>query len=205
MQDGAQSMLAPNDTAEQWAEFEHALAAFVEVLDTGQFLIIETRPPGTGRGTSPYVQLAVHDGGVYAEAVSNHFLSAHDRLDPRERRRLLVLGWTAPRRTPHESNVSSTTDGSTNYSRDYAEPIDATSIASDLVAALREVYAVHRPRDLEYNAFAERPSAMIVIPTLGIRRTRSEENSLPEPSFDAPDLDDDLTNARRPAATAGYL
>jgi len=89
------------------------------------------------------------------------------------------------------------------------EPIDATAIATDLVVALREVYDVDGPRDLEYHAFSENPSAMIVIPTLGIRRARVDRGSEIDDSSSTADFDDEpddeLADEHPRALTAGYL
>src|SRR5215207_1083974 len=53
------------EAAAQWTGFEDALAALVEVLDTGQFLILESSLPDAEDGTGPYVQLALDDTGIY--------------------------------------------------------------------------------------------------------------------------------------------
>jgi hypothetical protein len=198
----------PRGAPTQWADFEHALAELVEVLDSGQFLIIGSPNPHADDGTGPYVQVAIHDTGIYAETVSNHFLSAHGQLDRVQKRRLVALGWAAPTRAPN-AGVNTTAGGSTNYSRRYDEPIDATAIATDLVVALRDVYDVDRPRDLEYHAFSENPTAMIAVPTLGIRRAIVSGDSEVAESSPASDLDDEtdveLADAHPRALTAGYL
>ncbi len=96
------------------------------MLDSGQFLILEGHQCGAEEGIGPYVQLAVNDAGVYAETVSNHFLGHRNRLDRVQKRLLVALGWAAPTRSPHDPNGTSTAGGSTNYSRRYDEPIDAS-------------------------------------------------------------------------------
>ena len=200
--------LAPRGTPAPWDAFEHALGELVEVLDSGQYLIIESQDPRVGDETGPYVQLAIHETGIYAETVSNHFLGHRSQLDRVQKRRLVALGWAAPTGDPHDPDESETAGGSTNYSRDYDEPIDAPVIATDLVVALRDVYGVDDPRDLEYHAFAENPTALILIPTLGIRRANRGVpvvEHLPE----APELDDELDDepddVRPRIGTAGYL
>jgi hypothetical protein len=200
----ARRTLATHDQDARWDELQHALASLVEVLDSDQFLIIQVSQLDTDDDPAPYVQLAVHDTGIYAETVSNHHLRAIDRLDRPQKRTLIELGWNAPPRAPRGPDGDTTAGGSTNYSREYDEPIEAATVAADLVTVLRQVHEVTSPHDLEYRAFAERPSAIILVPTLRIRHSIPAE---PEPTTAlTPAAPDDVIPVEaRPAVTAGYL
>jgi hypothetical protein len=112
-----------------------------------QFLVI------TIKETNRFVQFAAQGAkGMRAEATSNHFLSGRERLDAKEMRALVKLGWHTPRaarkKPPERDPV-----GSSNFFLDIANPIDFEYLAALAIRSLSEVYGAPHDGFLQYSAF----------------------------------------------------
>jgi len=130
-----------------WEAFEKALASALSVLKD-EILILSAR---TG---TRYVQFhASPDEEVFAEAVSNAYLGAAEKLDVGQLATLLSLGWSAPTRAPGAPPPAATPRGSPNHFRPFPHPFSCAEIASFAVRTLTEALRVENPSDLQYRAF----------------------------------------------------
>ena len=158
-----------------WASFAARLAESIGVLDTDEYLIL-SHPR-----SHHFVQCAMDEGNLRAEAKSNHFMPPTRPLAMEQELRLVELGWKAPTHAPDaKGRVPS---GSPNWFRDYVEPVDAVEAALMMVMTLRDVYGVRSPRALRYHAFRAN-SCEIRFPTLGVAHDGSKESPpVPRPEF----------------------
>jgi hypothetical protein len=129
-----------------WRHLRENLHAWLAAEPAASHVIIEIPwPDDEIDGAAPYVQLAVGDGEVRTEAVSNAFLDPRFRLDAHREARLAVLGWAHPTATMDE--------GTTNFWRDDDLPAQADTVADRLVDTLRDVYGVPDPTFLVVGGF----------------------------------------------------
>lgn len=154
------SVTRAEQSAQEWAAFERALALSLAQFDAGQYLILETTK------TKRYVQFAQSGkGGVHAETVCNNFLPDNHRLDDVAISRLKSLGWQTPAALPDDERGS----GSPNYYRTWRLPVPYNEIAQTVVRTLIDALEVRSPMGLEYEAF-ESGNTPVILANLGITR-----------------------------------
>jgi hypothetical protein len=143
----------------EWLAFQGGLAGVLGCLESGHYLIIETRDTD-----AYYVQFAADgSGGCRIEAVADRFLADWRRLDDTAKNRMRTLGWRPP------TDIG---EGAVNWWRPSASG-DEQAVAELAVATLRKVFGVVRPVGLRYKAFSQGEGA-ILLPTLGISRAVGE-------------------------------
>ncbi|HEU5160739.1 MAG TPA: hypothetical protein VFU43_27325 [Streptosporangiaceae bacterium] len=147
-----------------WNDFARRLAAELVRLPVDAYVIVQ------GTGGFPYVQAARHPNGLAGEAVSDTFLSERLRLNSAQTSRMIALGWREP--DGH---------GRVNWWRDLVIPAatelatpeqlaECDRLADRMAAALREVYGVRSPDELEYRAVQNgRGGGPLPLPGLGLR------------------------------------
>lgn len=149
-----------DDEELQWQDLVEAVAACLEVLEPGQFLILVA--PG-----NRFTQLFVDDDGAQVETVSNQFLAPEHQLGFDVLDTLVEQGWAAPTHfTPGEK---ATEDASPNHLLDLDGDWDADTAAELLVETLRTVHRVRTPAELSYTA-ASVEGEVLLLPTLGLPR-----------------------------------
>jgi|APMI01.1.fsa_nt_gi hypothetical protein len=158
-----------------WKDFALRLATHLPVLAADQFLIVSV--PAASR----YVQFTPNGSwGMRAEAVSNGCVeadAAHSQSDDDVMR---ALGWQTPTLPPFDRTDLSTIgidaadddmetvdDGSPHWSVDTPSPVDYHEMAMLAVRTLITVYGVRKPAMLQYYAFDDSGST-ILLPGLGI-------------------------------------
>lgn len=151
-----------------WAELTDALTATLGVLDDDQFLVL------SARGTHRFVQVAVqHDAGVRLEATAPAFLADEapgaDRYEA-----LLADRWLPPTHALDADPDAIDPHGSVNWFVDHRPPVRFDEVARRAVRALRELFGVEHPDDLEYLAAAF-DGTEILLPTLGLHRAVEDE------------------------------
>jgi hypothetical protein len=132
-------------------------------LDDEEFLVIAA----TERNY--FVQFAGHGAaGMWAEAVSNTYLTGTARLSDDACQALQAMGWRAPTYIPVEGAPPPAT-GSPNFYVDATPPIPFARLAALAIQTLRTIYRIRHPGELSYKAttFAD-GNVSIRFPTLGI-------------------------------------
>lgn len=130
------------ETEQAWGSLETRLTEWLADAPPNAKVVIGLPwPEDAIDGAAPYVQLAVEDGSVLAEAASNRFLDAQFRLEKARRKALKALGWSRPE------------DDLPNYWYDTVLPDGADSVAGLLVETLRAVYGVPAPSFLVVSGF----------------------------------------------------
>lgn len=152
------------DRERRWSRFTGRLECCIAALDPDEFVVLNT-PLGR------FVQLMVQEDEVRAETVSNQYLPELHRLPFEELDTLGELHWNPP--THRLSEDADHHGGSPNHWVDFDEDTPIDVMASLLVATLRLVHGVVEPEDLTYQA-ADLDGRRIVIPTLGLSRTREQ-------------------------------
>jgi hypothetical protein len=146
----------PGKRAAEWNALRLALGPALRSLESGQWLILQTRGEG-----DYYVQFAAGGSdGLRAEAVSNKSLDGWKCLDTIAERRLRRLGWRPP------TDIG---DGPVNCWRYFDDPVPVDEVAKLAVSTLKGAYDVPRPSQLVYRAFT-RDGEQIVLPGLGVDR-----------------------------------
>ncbi len=142
-----------------WHAFSDGLCRVLpRLLDDG-VLILSVRGTGAGDdgvdlGSSYFVQFAGQEGHLLrAEAVSNSFLAAEERLSPEAQMRLVQLGWQPPTHLPGGEGGDPT--GSPNYFREFKEPFPFEDVAQMTVSTLEQVFGVPDPSHVAYSAFGD--------------------------------------------------
>jgi hypothetical protein len=147
-----------------WNDFARRLAGELVRLPVDAYVIVH------GPAGSPYVQAMRHAGGLAGEAISDRFLSEPQRLDLMRTQRMIFLGWREPRgqeRVNWWYDLDLPADAAEATAEQLAE---CDQLAVRMVAALRDVYAVPSPGELEYRAYQNGPSGgPILLPGLGLR------------------------------------
>lgn len=175
-----------------WQAFGERLQAELIRMVEDQFLVI------TIKETNRFVQFAAQGAeGMRAEATSNHYLSGRERLDAKEMRALVKLGWRSPTGSPVEATPERDPKGSSNFFVDIANPIDFEQLAVLAIRSLSEVYGAPHEGFLQYAAF-EYGGGSFALPALQIKReTRDPALKMGELADrlldvlrDATDLDD---------------
>jgi hypothetical protein len=146
-----------------WDPFADSLAAHLAALEEDQYLVLSTKEGNR------FVQYAAQTGGMRVETTSNEFLSGLYRLDSRRIEILRTLGWTPPTGTLRTSNPLTDPDGSCNFFRDLVDPIDWHALAELTVRTFVEAHLVPHPNELEYTAWDDYDS-VILLPMLGLKR-----------------------------------
>lgn len=142
-----------------WHAFSDALRQVLpKLLDDG-VLILSVRGTGAAEdgadlGASYFVQFAGQGGQLLrAEAVSNTFLAAEERLSPEAQRQLVQLGWQPPTHVPGAEHTDPT--GSPNYYREFEQPVHFDDVAQMAVATLEQVFGAPDPTYIEHSAFGD--------------------------------------------------
>lgn len=125
------------------------------------------------RNANRFVQFASLDGGgVFGEAVSNHFLSAHEQLSPENFHALCNMGWMVP----HTSGW-----GGGNFWRRWSGATATEEICAAAVHSLRDVFGIRTPDILtiETGAFCESllKSGPALAASLNLRRGQRIRNA----------------------------
>jgi hypothetical protein len=146
-----------------WGPFAEALSQHLAALEEDQYLVVSTKEGNR------FVQYAAQNGGMRVETTSNEFLSGLYRLDAQRIEILGALGWKPPTGTLHTSNPLTDPDGSCNFFRDLDAPIDWQALAELTVRTFVEAHLVAHPNELEYTAWDDYDS-VILLPMLGLKR-----------------------------------
>lgn len=151
-----------------WQAFGERLQTELSRMVEDQFLVI------TIKETNRFVQFAAQGAkGMRAEATSNHFLSGRERLDAKEMRALVKLGWHSPTGSPEEATPERDPNGSSNFFLDIAHPIDFEYLAALAIRSLSEVYGAPHEGFLQYAAF-EYGGGSFALPALQIKRESTD-------------------------------
>lgn len=157
----------------KWNHLVRRLAEALRALEPDDYLIL------SHRRTHHFVQFAVQDEGLWAEAKSNHYTPKSRRLGPDQELRLVELGWKAPTHGDGEERIPG---GSPNWFRDWELPVPHRAAAEVAVMTLREVYGVKTPASLRYHAFRA-GGVPIRLPTLGLRHNGSPPPTPVQPEW----------------------
>jgi T3SS (YopN, CesT) and YbjN peptide-binding chaperone 3 len=150
-----------------WEEFQQHLAEVLPDLSEDEYLVI------TRKQTNQFVQFAAQGRhGMRAETVGNAYLERDAQLSADSVASLVTMGWHAPTLKPtRTSQEEDPPDGSPNFFVDAATPVPHGHLAALAVKALREVYRVGHPGQLEYIAASSVDEwVSIRFPSLGIKR-----------------------------------
>lgn len=128
-----------------WASFGERLQKVVLGLEEDHALVVQEK------GTNRFVQfLGQGAHGLRAEVVSNAYLSGRDKLSAAQIDALEKLGWSAPTGTPEQATPERQPEGSPNFMRQFAQPVNAKEVAALAVATLADVMRVPHPGFLCY-------------------------------------------------------
>jgi hypothetical protein len=159
---GSEPVPPPSESA-GWEAFEEALASALSVLKD-EILIVSTR------AGNRYVQFNVcPDQGVFAEAVSNAYLGADEKLDAARLTELLAIGWAPPTHAPGSPDALPAPKGSPNHFREFPRPDACADVARLAVRTLTGPFRVGSPAELEYKAFDDEGHP-VTLPALPIVR-----------------------------------
>jgi len=153
---------APASTETAWSELTTKLASVLAVLEEDDGLLI------AGKRRVGFVQFYC-DGkhGTHVEAPGNYYLEPQWKLDEGQLAQLAAFGWSPPNvDEPSPEWVESDPDFRPTYFLDIELPLMCVAMAELAVATLREVYRIHHPRELEYEARWRH--APMKLPTLGL-------------------------------------
>jgi hypothetical protein len=165
-----------------WNDLARRLAAELVRLPVDAYVIVQ------GPGGFPYVQAMRFPNGLTGEAVSDAFLSEPQRLDLARIQRMISLGWREPGEQPGGQRR-------VNWWHDLVIPADlgqatreqlaeCDHLAVRMIAALRDVYGVRSPSDLEYRANQNGPvGGPLTLPGLGLES--ADRQPLAAPPVDA--------------------
>jgi|SRR5215831_5640018 len=177
--------LAPTPTADaEWARLTNHLSLCLADLVEDDYLVL------SHKRANYYVQFSAQGQfGMLAEAASNPFIVPEKaRLTPDDYVTMAELGWRIPTDVIQESgrqvldltgnfprlltekpDIFCDVDGSPNFFLNVSNPIDFGALSELTVRTFREVYRVHHPLLLQYNAF-NRNDVQIRFPTLRLKR-----------------------------------
>ncbi|RAY10836.1 SseB family protein [Actinomadura craniellae] len=139
----------------EWSEFAVRLGRELAGLEHDTILIVRERDEDRH-----YVQAVREPERLYAEAVSNHFLSDPLLLKPADEEVMAEAGW----RPPGDPSPR-------NWWTDlppFATAADHARLADMMVTALRDVQGVRRPADLLHEALRRHGNGLIELTDLGI-------------------------------------
>lgn len=170
-----ESLDAKPPRSRDWKPVEQELARTLDLLEEGQFVIVNAP---VGGGAWAFVQFV--DQGIYgmrAEATSNTYLPPVAQLDAAALQRMQQLGWTPPTGGV-ESTPESDPDGSPNYYIERPRPVPYEELACIAVDTLVDVFCVGHPHVLRYEA-SDDEGAQLVLPGISLERipitTKPEE------------------------------
>ena len=147
-----------------WQHFTECLQEALTQMEEDQFLVISIKE------TNRFVQFAAQGaGGMRVEATSNHYLSGRERLEAKEMRALVKLGWRPPTGNPEEATPQHDPYGSSNFFVDLANPIDFAHVAALAVRTLSEVFGSPYEGMLQYGVYDYKGNSF-VLPALQIKR-----------------------------------
>lgn len=139
---------APQPLPDCWQAFAERLRLVLGAMKEDEFLIISLKE------TNRFVQFAAQGAhGMRVEATSNHFLSGRERLDDKQVRALVRLGWRKPTGTPAQATPERDADGSSNFFLDFPVPVDHFIVTNLAIRTLTEVFCVPHEGFLQYEAF----------------------------------------------------
>lgn len=164
-----------------WVPFASTLATVLGRLEEDQYLII------LAKRTKRYVQFAGQGSfGMRAEATSNHYLQASEKLGRKQVAAMKSVGWFAPTGRPKSVTPEKDPDGSPNFFVDFEFPVPFVAVSQLAVTTLAEIFELPYPGALEYQAF-DADGEVIQIPELGLRqakdRTQKGNLSLLQPQL----------------------
>ena len=146
--------------SDDWQTFADKLAAVLERLDEGQFLILSLKDRNL------FVQaVAQGNHGLRLETTSNEYRSNDDQLSETEIARLEKMGWRLPTRP--DSRPDNDLFGSPNFYLDAPQPADVSVCASLLVRTLVDVLGVADHGQLEI-ASDDGYGQPLYLPSLGV-------------------------------------
>lgn len=177
----------PQPLPQHWQAFAERLGSSIGAMKEDEFLIISLKE------TNRFVQFAAQGaGGMRVEATSNHFLSGRERLDARQVRALVRLGWHKPTGSPKQSTPDRDPHGSSNFFRDEPLPVNHALLAELAIRTLVEVYSVPHEGFLQYEAF-DYAGNSYALPGLEIKR------QVRDPEIRMAEIAERLLNAVREA------
>jgi len=145
-----------------WQPFAQKLALALETLIEDQYLVISRK------GTNEFVQFAAEGSwGLRMESTSNHYRLPDAQLNDEQTKALVGMGWQLPTHDQDADDLNP--DGSANFYRDCARPLDFSELAAIAVATFTGVMSIAHPSRLEYEAF-DRDGEAIAMPDLGLKR-----------------------------------
>ena len=157
------SVVGRRPVSKAWSAFHERLTETLRTLSEDQFLVLIRKE------TNRFVQFAAQGSfGMRAEVVSNSYLRGADRFSPDDTAMLRALGWNDPT-SGAASSPRQDPDGSPNHFREWEPPVDHSEIATLAVRTLIEVLDVAHLGVLEYQAFHDSGS-QILLPSLGLTR-----------------------------------
>ena len=157
--------------SQAWPAFTRKLADVLAHLGEDQYLVI------SAKSAHRYVQFAGQGSfGLRAEATSNHYLAAGDRLTRRQLAALKSRGWLAPSGSAKASTLRKDPDGSPNFYVDFELPVPFGEVAELAVDTFSTIFGITHPGELEYSAF-EADGETTLLPTLGLKRTQENATS----------------------------
>ena len=156
------SLLAPAPTDTAWQTLTDRIASVLAILDEDDSLII------AGKRQYGFVRfLCQGRHGMRALALGNYYLEPEWKLDDNQLARLALLGWSAPTASePSPEWIESDPDFVPWFHVETADPVPFIELAELAAATLRDVYRLHHPSVLEYDAVNGR--TRIKLPTLGL-------------------------------------
>ena len=133
---------------EHWLGFGQRLLAELRSMQEDDFLIV------LAKESNRFVQFAAQGAlGFRVEATSNHFLRGAERLDAKQMRALLRLGWRKPTGTPQKATPEKDPGGSANYFLNLPPPVDLEAVVERAVVTLSQVFGVPHEGFLVYESF----------------------------------------------------
>ena len=177
----------PQPLPQHWQAFAERLGSAIGAMKEDEFLIISLKE------TNRFVQFAAQGaGGMRVEATSNHFLSGRERLDARQVRALVRLGWRKPTGSPEQSTPDRDPHGSSNFFRDESLPVNHALLAELAIRTLVEIFGVPHEGFLQYEAF-DYAGNSYALPGLEIKR------QVRDPEIRMAEIAERLLNAVREA------
>ena len=135
------------DLPKHWWPFAERLLTALRDMKEDQFLVLSLKE------SNRFVQFAAQGAhGMRVEATSNHFLSGRERLDDKQVRALVRLGWRKPTGNPEQSTPELDPDGSSNFFRDFPPPVEYFSVVNLAILTLTQVFGVPHEGFLQYEA-----------------------------------------------------
>lgn len=152
------------DVPKHWWPFADRLLTALRNMKEDQFLVVSLKE------SNRFVQFAAQGAhGMRVEASSNHFLIGRERLDDKQVRALVRLGWRKPTGTPEQATPELDPDGSSNFFLDLPPPVDHFIVTNLTILTLAQMFGVPHEGFLQYEAF-DYAGNSYALPDLQIKR-----------------------------------